>query len=414
MSQHPYFHVIFLTQLFYPEMVSTGQTMTELAEELVRQGVAVDVICGPPTVSVNKANSPLPKKMMHQGIKIRRVWGTQLSKLNFWGKLINQITFSLSVIIFLLTHRIHAPILVNTNPPFLAWICAISRRLGGPQFIYLIFDVYPETAIECGVLSQKSIISKLWRQINRFTYSQAQTVIVIGQCMKKRLLPYCSPSQKNKLIQTHIWADDTLLRTTKTDTFRSKWGFTSDHFIVLYAGNIGRFHDMETIMAAAAELKSNTSIQFVFVGEGHQKQWCQDYTTTHQLSNCHFYPYVDKKDLPKLLATANVGLVSLNANQWGLSVPSKAMGIMAASRPVIGIMPYQSEISHLITENNCGVVVPNRHSTALANAITQLYNSPDKGKTMGDNGRPLINESHTMYHTGVFFKKAICSYDPSI
>jgi len=406
MSQHPHSHVIFLTQLFYPEMVSTGQTMTELAEELVRQGVAVDVICGPPTVSVNKASSPPPKKMMHHGIKIRRVWGTRFPKLNLFGKLINQLTFALSIIIFLLTHRIHAPILVNTNPPFLAWICALSRRLGGPQFIYLVFDVYPETAIECGVLSQKSIISKLWRQINRFTYSQAQTVVVIGQCMKKRLLPYFSTSQKNKLIQTHIWADDTLLSTMNTDTFRLDWGLTT-HFIVLYAGNIGRFHDMETIMAAATELKSNTPIQFVFVGEGHKKQWCQDYTTTHQLSNCHFYPYVDKKDLPKLLATANVGLVSLNEQQWGLSVPSKAIGIMAASRPVIGIMPSQSEISHLITENHCGIVVQNSNSNALSHAITQLYDSPETAKEMGQNGRRLINKSRTLYHTGVFFKGVI-------
>ncbi len=407
MSQHPDSHVIFLSQLFYPEMVSTGQTMTELAEELVRQGVTVDVICGPPTVSVNKAISPPPKKMMHHGIKIHRVWGTQFPKLNLFGKLINQITFALSVITFLLTHRIHAPILVNTNPPFLAWICALSRRLGGPQFIYLVFDVYPETAIECGVLSQKSVVSKLWRQINRFTYSQAQTVVVIGRCMKKRLLPYCSPSQKNKLIQTHIWADDTLLRTTNTDTFRLDWGFTSDHFIVLYAGNMGRFHDMETIMAAAAELKPNTPIQFVFVGEGHKKQWCQNYTTTHQLSNCHFYPYVDKKDLPKLLATANVGLVSLNKSQWGLSVPSKAMGVMAASRPVIGIMPSQSELSHLITENQCGIIVPNGNSSALSQAITQLYDSPKTTKEMGQNGRRLINESHTLYRTGILFKGLI-------
>ena len=413
MSHQSLSHVIFLTQLFYPEMVSTGQTMTELAEELVRQGVTVDVICGPPTVSINKASSPQPKKMMHHGIKIRRVWGTRFPKLNFFGKLMNQLTFALGVIIFLLTHRIHAPILVNTNPPFLAWICALSRQLGGPPFIYLIFDVYPETAIECGVLSQKSIVSKLWRQINRLTYSQAQTVVVIGRCMKKRLLPYCSPSQKNKLLQTHIWADDTLLRTTNTDTFRLDWGLTT-HFIVLYAGNMGRFHDMETIMAAAAEQQSNTPIQFVFVGEGYKKQWCQDYTTTHQLSNCHFYPYVDKKDLTKLLATANVGLVSLNESQWGLSVPSKAMGVMAANRPIIGIMPSQSEISHLITENQCGIIVPNGNSSALSQAITQLYNSPETTKEMGQNGRQFINKSHTLYHTGVFFKKAICSYDPSI
>jgi glycosyltransferase involved in cell wall biosynthesis len=402
-------HVIFLTQLFYPEMVSTGQTMTELAEELVRQGVTVDVICGPPTVSdqPTKINKKLTHNgVLHNGVRIRRVWGTQFPKLNICGKLINQLTFTFGVIIFLLTHRVHSPILVNTNPPFLAWICALLRRLGGPHFIYLVFDVYPETAIVCGVLSQNGFISKLWRQMNRFTYSHAQSVVVIGRCMKKRLLPYFSPSQKDKLVHTHIWADDTLLSADTTDTFRLEWGLT-DQFIVLYSGNMGRFHDMQTIMAAATQLRAMPMIQFVFVGEGTQKQWCHAYVTENNLNNCHFYPYVDKSDLPKLLATANVGLVSLNKGQWGLSVPSKTMGIMAANRPVIGILPSQSEIAYLISENHCGIVVPNGNTTVLTQSITRLYDSPKTAKKMGENGRQFITSTHTLFHTGRFFKTII-------
>jgi len=403
-SNHYSPRVILLTQLFYPEMVSTGQTMTELAEELVRQGVTVDVICGPPTVT-QPASCP-PKKMTYKGISIRRVWGTQFPKLNFLGKLMNQLTFALGVIIFLLTHRISSPIIVNTNPPFLAWICALSRRLGGPQFIYLLFDIYPETAIECGVLSSKGMTVQLWRLINKWTYKHSQKIITIGRCMADRIRPELSKLSIPKLYQTHIWADDSLLSSTQSDTFRAEWGL-QDKFIVLYSGNMGRFHDMETIMDAAALLENKTTIQWVFVGDGYQKQWCQNYVTSRALSNCHFYPYVDKSELPKLLATADVGLVSLNASQWGLSVPSKAIGLMAASRPTIAVMPPKSEIAQLITQYHCGYVVPNGNSQILARGITQLYDSPDTAKKMGQKARQLINASYTLYHTGKFFKKII-------
>ncbi len=45
--------LLVLCQLFYPELVSTGQTLTELCEDLVRLWMDVEVVCGPPTIMTN-------------------------------------------------------------------------------------------------------------------------------------------------------------------------------------------------------------------------------------------------------------------------------------------------------------------------------------------------------------------------
>lgn len=71
--------LLVLCQLFYPELVSTGQTLTELCEELVRIGVNVEVVCGPQTI-LNR-DQKTQKIIDHKGIRIRRVWGTRFPKL---------------------------------------------------------------------------------------------------------------------------------------------------------------------------------------------------------------------------------------------------------------------------------------------------------------------------------------------
>jgi glycosyltransferase involved in cell wall biosynthesis len=399
-SQSP--QIVMLTQLFYPELTSTGQTMTELAEALAKQGVAVRVICGPPTLS-DTPEKP-PQRLSYNGIQIHRVWGTQFPKKRFWGKLINQLSFAIGVLYYLFSHRITTPILVNTNPPFLVWICAIYHRVSKTPFVYLVFDLYPETAVACQLLSRYNPIVHLWDFINRWTYHQARAIVSIGHCMTQRLRSSVPQSCHSKLVQTHIWADDTLLSQPTTTTFRSEWGLPHE-FIVLYAGNMGRFHDMQTILDAAYLCQNTPDIAFVFVGDGHQRQTCQHFCDTHHLTNCHFFPYVDRSDLPTLMASANVGIVSLNANQWGLSVPSKTMGILAAGLPILAVMPSRCHVAKLITQHHCGVVIDNHDHTHLAHTITHLHHTPDTVYEMGKNAKHTMKSNYTLSDSASFFKQ---------
>jgi hypothetical protein len=105
---------LILSQLFYPELVSTGQTLTELAEELINQGVQVNVICGQST-HVDRVTT-VPKYINYKGINIRRVYSTRLPKFNQVFKMINQITYSLSLIFHLINDKNKKIILVFTNP----------------------------------------------------------------------------------------------------------------------------------------------------------------------------------------------------------------------------------------------------------------------------------------------------------
>ena len=398
-NMQPASSLLVLSQLFYPELVSTGQTLTELCEQLAVLGVDVDVICGPQTV-INR-DVKAPKIINHMGIRIRRVFGTRFPKLNLLGRVLNQITFTVSAFLYLLLRPSKKPVLVLTNPPFLALICALLKiiKLGGP-YIYLVFDVYPDTAVNLGLLKDNGLICRIWERMNIFLLRHASVVIVIGRCMEdviKQKAKKFGLKLDHKLRHISIWSDDKLI-SSASDTknpLRKKWGLEGK-FIVGYFGNMGRFHDMQTIISAAKVLKSNKDICFLFVGEGHKKQLVIDYAAKHELQNCQFHTYVARDGLGHLMHLADVGLVSLLEGQEGLSVPSKTFGLMAAGIPIIAAMSDRSEIARIIHEENCGVLVKPNEKQILAESILGLYNDKDMLRQKGRNASKAVAEKYNL------------------
>lgn len=387
--------LLVLCQLFYPELISTGQTLTELCEELVGMGIDIEVVCAPPTIIDRKTR--IPRHIEYRGIHIKRVWGTRFPKLNIFGRIINQATYASSVFFYLLRDTSKRPILVLTNPPFLAVICGLLRMLGGKPYIYLIFDVYPDTAVKLGVLDEGGLLSRLWNLSNSFTFKYASAIVVIGRCMQEVIRKKLDATSVDKIQPIHVWSDDKLIQPIprEENPFIKNWGLEGK-FVVSYSGNMGRFHDMETIMEAAKILKERKDIVFLFIGEGHKKQWILEFADKWQLANCQFHSYVDREDLGFSLSCAHVGLVSLAIEQEGLSVPSKTFGLMAAGVPVIAVMSYSSEIARVLDEEECGIVVKPGDVEELTNSILSLYEDRRKLELMSRNARQAVDGKYNL------------------
>jgi glycosyltransferase involved in cell wall biosynthesis len=391
--------LLVLSQLFYPEMVSTGQVLTELCEKLVELGVEVEVYCGP--ITVHKSRQDTDRNIVFQGIKIRRVWGTNYPKLHIWGRTINQVTFALSIFFSLLLDRSKRPILVVTNPPYLAFLCAFLRWLGiGAPFIFLIHDVYPDTAVQLGILKEGSVFTKIFDWINALTFKKAEYIIVIGRGMKNVIEEKMRRSRMasfDKIKTIYLWGEERVIKAVegKPNLLLQRWGLEGK-FVVIYSGNMGWSHDMETIMQAVRDLRDNKEIIFLFVGEGHKKKWMVNFAQKEGLRNCQFHTYVDKEYLGYSLTCADLGLVSLMKEQVGLSVPSKTYGLMAAGIPVVAVVPKGSEIAHLVTEERFGVLIEPGDHAGLANKILQYQKDPGVLKGFGENGKKAVEREYNL------------------
>lgn len=379
-----------LSQLFYPELVSTGQTLTELAEALQDLGMQVSVYCGYPTMT--HRHDQVPKQMVHQGIQIRRLWGTRFPKLSFWGKLLNHLTFSASVVWRLLWDTDRSPLLVSTNPPMLPVLAAVVCVLKKRPYVSLVFDVYPETAVIAGVLSERGILASMWRGLQSFALSHADWVVVIGRCMEKRILPYLR--DPSRMVHIPVWADDHRIQ---SDTHEVAFPWVEQGKIVVgYSGNMARFHDMETLVAAAEVLKEDPRFVFVCVGDGYKKAFVG--AAAARLPNLQCHAYVPREHLGALLQSFTVGVVSLLPGHEGLSVPSKTYGLLAAGCPILGILPAESEIAMMVRETDSGIVVRPGDVDGLVSVLRQMAEAPTQREHWSQQARHTSQSVYALRH----------------
>ena len=213
--------------------------------------------------------------------------------------------------------------------------------------------------------------------------------------MAARLQALGLPPEKIKVISN--WADSALISPLPPEesALRQEW-IHGDRFVVGYAGNLGRAHDIDTVLAAMTLLQQRAKkspsdlaakVMFVFVGGGAQRARLEREALKRGLSNFRLRPYQPKERLGETLAVADVHLVSLNPNLEGLIVPSKFYGIAAAGRPTIFIGSRGGEIARILEENGCGFTVTPGDGEALTERILALAGDRDLSASMGARAR---------------------------
>ena len=192
-----------------------------------------------------------------------------------------------------------------------------------------------------------------------------------------------------------IWSDPQTIQTSldRSAKFRQERDL-EDKFVVLYSGNMARFHDIQSILDASKLLDHDDRFHFLFVGDGYHASTVQHFIKNNPSCSMSIEGYVARADLGACLGAANAGLVSLLPNHVGLSVPSKTMGLLAAGIPVLGILPSDSEIAHVINDNKTGAVVPPFSPDELVKILLKWADTPSLTDTYSKNAK---HASHTIY-----------------
>lgn len=381
-----------LSQYFYPELISTGQLLTELAEELILKNVEINVLCGQPTYYDNKK---VDKYINHNGIKIKRINNIQLSKNSKLGKILNSLTFFLGILIDLIFSKDKSPILIVTNPPFLPFVGYLVNKIKKRKYYVLIHDIYPDIAAKLGYLQLNSLIVKVWHFVNKLVFDNAEKIIVLGRDMHNIIKN--KHVNENSIVIIENWSNGEIIRPLpKKDNDFINDNHLSGKFIVMYSGNMGLFHDMESIIEAAEILKEKKDILFVFIGGGGKLRMIQEYAENNNLNNVRFFQYQPKENLKFTLTAADLALVTLENGIEGLAVPSKLYGVMAAGVPIVANVPFNSEVAYVINESKSGKVVPVKNPKLIADSILEFYENKDLLNRARSNAREEFENKYSI------------------
>lgn len=374
-----------LTEVYYPEDISTGYYLTTIAEGLARDRM-VKVITGQPKHMSRGVKAPAHE--VRNRVEIFRASGTTFDKNVFALRLINMLTIGLSVFVKSLRHfRRGDHVLVVTAPPSLPVTTTLACLLKGASFTLLVQDSYPEILVAVGSAKPDSLFVKIVHFFNQWVYKHTSGIIVMGRDMSE-LFMRKTVGLDVPVITIPNWADlNTVIPGPRnSNELLAKLGLT-DKFVLLYAGNIGHPTDVETIIECAERLADRDEIHFIFIGEGVKKKWLEARVHRSSLKNVTILGYRPWNEQSQFLNACDIGLVALVRGMWGTAMPSRTYNIMAAGRPIIALADRGSELSMVVEEERIGWQLEPGDPDKLLRVILEAYERRAELPGMGERAR---------------------------
>ncbi len=388
--------ILMINQAFYPDVAATAQHGHDLARYLTSKGHQVTAIASPSLYGESGAS--LPRRETVDGIDIRRVGVSYFGKTGMLARVVDYLYFYVVAALLALRLPRHDVVICFTTPPFIAIMGVMLRLFKGTKVVYWVMDLFPELPIACGMMREGSAPSWLMERVSRFCLRHSDMNVVLGRCMEERILAKGIPPEQVR--QIGVWSDQEAIQPIprEDNEYRAKWG-VEDRLVVMYSGNFGLGHDVDTFLNAALALKDDDRIRFAFIGGGKKKGIVEAFISEHGLErNCILEPFQPRSKLDELLSAGDVHLISLLDGIQGVMIPCKLFGILAVGRPALFIGNPASEVSRVIEENRCGRTITLGDSTELVEAITTYERDPGERQAAGERARRAFMDQHSMEH----------------
>lgn len=364
--------IVLINQAFYPDVVSSGQHLADLAVALAQRGHEVTVITS--RRAYDNPEKLFPKNETWRGVKIHRVFNTGFGKRAKWRRAADFLTFLISCCARLGLVGKPDVVVALTSPPLVSVIAAAFAKLRGAKFCYWIMDLNPDEAIAAGWLNPHSFAAKWLERLSRFSLRHAARVVVLDEFMQRRILDKQIPAENIAVIPP--WSHDSEVRfdAAGRERFRQTHGLAGK-FVVMYAGNHSPCHPLASVLAAAKELSAQKNIFFCFVGGGSEQARVKKFAAEEKLGNVLCLPYQPFDQLAGVLSAADLHLVVMGDPFVGLVHPCKAYNLLQISAPILYVGPSPSHISKILGEISSELpcaTVPHGRPELVAQAIRRL------------------------------------------
>jgi len=354
-------------------------------EDLLAQGWHVDVVTTKPHNN--------PPRTSSGGQQLEPLWGGLLARSNFRGATVwhtampmkgtsvavrigGWLGFHFLSIVAAWLKVANVDVILAPSPPLTigvaAWMIGMLKRA---PFIYIVQELFPDTAVSLGVLDE-GLFLKLLRRVEGFVYNHAFAVTAIAPGMVRAISGRMKDARKLHLIPNFV---DTriIAPRERENSFSREYGLTG-RFTVVYAGNMGPAQGLEILLDAAELTRDDERILYVFVGEGTVRAQLERSTRSRLLSNVVFIAQQPYELVPEIYGASDLCVVPLAPGLVAEAVPSKVYRIMAAERSVLAVTSSESDLAAVVRESGAGIVVNPGNPRALADAIRDAVKSPDE------------------------------------
>lgn len=384
--------ILLIHQYYLEKDDAGGSRWNEMTRMWADQGHEITVLAGMVHYATGKKDEKYKGKYFYEenieeNIKVIRCHVSEAYNVNFLGRLWAYFSFVFSSIWagFFKVKSKHDLIIVTSPPLFVgitAYVLSIFKRI---PFVFEIRDLWPESAIDTGVLKNKMII-KLAYWFESFIYKKAKLINVLTPAFRDTLIMKKNVTE-HKVIMIPNAADfslsDELLETFDTEAFRKQQNLEKK-FVVTYVGAHGVANHLIQIVETA-ELLRETNVLFLLIGDGMEKPMLKTEVEKRNLQNIRFIDSVPKREVFKYILASDMGTSVLKKVDTFKTVYSnKTFDYMACKKPILMVIDGVSR--ELVEKAKAGIYVEPENPLDFAEKIKQYLKSPNLIKEQGENG----------------------------
>ncbi len=379
-----------MADIYPPEVSSAAHLMQEFAEGLKKRGHNIWVLTSYPRHYLPKnSRKVLAGVQEENSVNVIRAKTLPLHKVHFFIRGISQLL--LPFLFFWAAKKIikeKIDVVIVYSPPLpLALIGGVIKRRLKAKFILLLEDIFPQNAIDLGILSGWSKKPAVWlfEAIERRVYRDADAITFHSEGGRKFLIEH-KKIPPEKIVTIPNWVDlDFYSRPSRSETFRGQWSLTGK-FVFLFGGILGPAQGLEFLVEAARNVTDLKDVVFLLVGDGMEKTKIESLVASYGLSNVIVKPFVTKDDYASLVQEADVGLVCLSAKNATPFIPGKFLGYLAAGKPVLAFLNKESDGFTLVKNAQCGMATIAGDLETAVQAVRHMEHERGSLDQQGRNG----------------------------
>lgn len=401
MKKNKYLQLLIISQHFPPDRSGNASRISDMSYHLQNSGIQVTVLSPHPSFPSGafKKVWKLLNSRFEKNIRITNLWTWQpdsgdpafLSRMGYY------LIFPLHAIIWYIFHFKQFDIIMTSAPPIFTGLPGLfAKNILKKPWIMDVRDLWIDASITLGFLRKDSIFEKISRKYEQICYSNADLICVTTHELGKRILRTYKKIDETKIKITSNGVDIRFFYPVPIEKKNQ----------IIYAGNIGHAQDLEKVILSMKKICECIDLKLLIVGDGDIKTQLEAITKKNKLSDyVKFIGLVPREQMPRMFSESLIGIAPLKKlSSLEYAVPTKAYEYMACGIPFLGC--GNGEIRNLAERSGGGVIADNS-SDAIADAILDLLNNPEKMSEMGSNGRTFVEKFYDRKQIAINLKENI-------
>lgn len=379
---------------YEPEEVASSHLTKDLEEAFIHEGFDLEIITPTPCRCVTKDIREKYKKIKYEekhGGKIK------IYRFAIFAEGKKPLLRAVRYLLCNMAHLYHGlraknidVIFIGSTPPTQGAVAAFLKKVKKFPIIYSLQDVFPDSLVGTGLTRQGSLLWRIGRVIEDFTYRNADKIIVISDDIKKNIIAKGVPESKIEVI--YNWVDENAVQPVpfQDNKLFDEFGLNRDDFHVVYAGNLGHAQNVEIIISAADRLRGYNGVKFIIFGTGGLEKELRQSADQLKLTNLLFLPLQSADRISEVYSLGNVCIVACQPGLGMSAMPSKTWNIISSGTAVLASFDKGTELQRIIETNSLGLFCSAGDVDAFAAAVLKLSANPKLCAEFGRNGRRFI------------------------